>query len=411
MIRPARSHLASDNRARRAFAMRWFFNQSLFRLLIVTASVFTFALYGNNLVHCFNKYRPLIDGRTVQSNSSGGFLPSIPVMQAASAAESTPKLTFEGLTPELNGGGWVNSAPLSTTSLRGKVVLINFWTYTCINSLRTLPYVKEWSAKYRDSGLVVIGVHTPEFSFEREQPNVEIALREHNVTYPVVMDKNYEIWHAFSNEYWPAFYLVDARGQIRYRHFGEGGYKEMELAIQNLLKEKGSSDAEFPVDDIVGRGIEAPPSADERSPESYIGFRLAERFASPSGLKDNRGKHYGSPAKLVFNHWGLIGPWNVNAESAVLISAPARIIYRFHSRDLHLVLAPSKDGRPIRFKVTMDGVAPGNDCGVDSSPDGTGIVREPRLYQLIRQKGTVGDRTFEIEFLDPGVQALDFTFG
>jgi thiol-disulfide isomerase/thioredoxin len=376
---------------------------------MVTASVFTFALYGSSSVHCFNKYRLLFDRRTVHENPGAGF--SIPVVQAAEPAESRPNLTFEGFMPELRDGGWVNSAPLSTKSLRGKVVLITFWTYTCINSLRTLPYVKEWSAKYRNSGLVAIGVHTPEFSFERVQPNVEIALREHNVTYPVVMDNDYEIWRAFSNEYWPAFYLVDARGQIRYRHFGEGDYRDMELAIQDLLKEKGSSDVEFPVDDIVGRGIEAPPSADERSPESYIGFRLADRFASPGGLKENREKDYSSPARLVLNHWGLIGSWDVNAESAILISAPGGIIYRFHSRDLHLVLAPSKDGRPIRFKVTIDGAAPGKDCGVDSSPDGTGIVREPRLYQLVRQKGTVGDRTFEIEFLDPGVQALDFTFG
>ena len=382
------------------------------RLLIVTASTFAFALYGGNLVHCFNEYGPLLDRRFVHDDSGGRFLLTTPVVQAAGAAESTPKLTFEGLMPELNGGvAWVNSEPLSLKSLRGKVVLINFWTYTCINSLRTLPYVKEWSAKYRDSGLVVVGVHTPEFSFEREQPNVEVALREHNVTYPVVMDNNYEIWRAFSNEYWPAFYLVDARGRIRYRHFGEGDYGEMELAIQQLLKENGSKDAESPVDDIIARGIEAPPSADERSPESYIGFRLAERFASPGGLKENKGKNYGSPAKLVLNHWGLIGPWNVNAESAVLISAPGKMVYRFHSRDLHLVLAPSKDGRPIRFKVTIDGADPGNDCGVDASPDGTGIIREPRLYQLIRQKGAIRDRTFEIEFLDPGVQALDFTFG
>ena len=391
--------------------MKWSFITIWCRLLIVTASVFTFALFGRNLVHCLTKYSALFELRTVHGNSGGTFLPSILVVQTASAAEFKPKLTLDGLMPELKGGEWVNSAPLSTKSLRGKVVLINFWTYTCINSLRALPYVKEWSAKYRDSGLVVIGVHTPEFSFEGQKTNVEIALREHNVTYPIVMDDKYEIWRAFSNEYWPAFYLVDARGQIRYRHFGEGDYGEMELAIQDLLKEKGSNDVEFPVDDIVGRGIEAPPSADERSPESYIGFRLAERFASPGGLKEDREKEYGSPAKLVLNHWGLIGPWNVNAEGAVLISAPGKMIYRFHSRDLHVVLAPSKGGMPIHFKVTIDGAAPGNDCGVDSSPNGTGIVREPRLYQLIRQKGAVGDRTFEIEFLDPGVQAFDFTFG
>jgi thiol-disulfide isomerase/thioredoxin len=382
-----------------------------FRISIVTTSVFTFALYAGNVVHCFNKNRLLLDGRTVDENSGGSFLPSILVVQAAGAADSMPKLTFEGVMPELKGGAWVNSAPLSTKSLRGKVVLINFWTYTCINSLRTLPYVKEWAAKYRDSGLVVVGVHTPEFSFEREQPNVEIALREHNVTYPVLMDNNYEIWHAFGNEYWPAFYLVDAKGEIRYHHFGEGDYREMERAIQELLMENGSSDVESPVNEIVGRGIEAPPGSDGRSPESYIGFRLAERFASPGGLKENREENYGAPAGLLLNHWGLTGPWNVNTESAVLISAPGKIVYRFHSRDLHLVLAPSKDGRPIRFRVTIDGAAPGNDCGADSSSDGTGIVREPRLYQLIRQKGAVGDRTFEIEFLDPGVQALDFTFG
>jgi len=391
--------------------MKRSFIEIWFRLSIVTALAFTFVRYEGNLVHCFNKHGPFPDGRSVPDDSGGGFLLSTPVVQAAGAKEPMPKLTFEGLMPELKGGEWVNSAPLSTKSLRGKVVLINFWTYTCINSLRALPYVKEWSAKYRDSGLVVIGVHTPEFSFEREQSNVEIAMRERNVTYPVVMDNNYEIWHAFSNEYWPALYLVDARGQIRYRHFGEGDYREIEIAIQDLLKEKGSSDVESPDDDTVGRGIEAPPSADERSPESYIGFRLAERFASPGGLKENREKEYGSPAKLVLNYWGLIGPWDVNAESAVLISAPGKMVYRFHSRDLHLVLAPSKDGRPIRFKVTIDGAAPGNDCGVDASPDGTGIVREPRLYQLIRQKGAIRDRTFEIEFLDPGVQALDFTFG
>ena len=314
--------------------------------------------------------------------------------------------------PEIKGGvAWLNSTPLNSKSLRGRIVLINFWTYTCINSLRPLPYIKAWSAKYKNSGLVVIGVHTPEFSFEKEQPNVEAALREHDVTYPVVMDNGYQIWRAFSNEYWPAFYLIDARGQIRYHHFGEGNYGEMERAIQELLKQNGSRDAEVPPEAVAGHGIEAPPSADERFPESYIGYRLAERFASPGGLSENREKIYSPPLRLSLNHWGLIGPWGVNAESAVLVSAPGRIVYRFHSRDLHLVLAPSKDGRPIRFKVTLDGAAPGKDCGVDSSADGTGVVREPRLYQLIRQTGAVEDRTFEIEFLDPGVQALDFTFG
>jgi thiol-disulfide isomerase/thioredoxin len=346
------------------------------------------------------------------ANLTGGLLPRIPAVQAAGTGESRSKLAFDGFMPELNGGvAWLNSTPLSTKSLRGRVVLINFWTYTCINSLRPLPYVKEWSAKYKDSGLVVIGVHTPEFSFEKEQPNVETAMREHKVTYPVVMDNNYQIWRAFKNEFWPAFYIIDGKGQIRYQHFGEGDYGETEGAIQELLKDNGARGGELPIEDIIGHGIEAPPSTDGRSPESYIGFRLAERFASPGGLKENREKTYDQPARLNLNHWGLIGPWNVSAESAVLASVPGKVVYRFHSRDLNLVLAPSKDGRPIRFRVTLDGAAPGNNCGVDSSSDGTGIVREPRLYQLIRQKRPVEDRTFEIEFLDPGVQALDFTFG
>lgn len=265
--------------------------------------------------------------------------------------------------------------------------------------------------KYRDSGLVVIGVHTPEFSFEREQQNVETATLEHKITYPVVMDNNYEIWRSFNNEFWPAFYLVDAKGHIRYHHFGEGNYEEMEHAIQALLRENGSRGTELSVNDIVGHGIEAPPSADGRSPESYIGYRLSERIASPGGLKQNREKTYDAPEGPILNHWGLIGTWKVDGESATLVSAPGKITFRFHSRDLHLVVAPSKDGTPIRFKVTLDGTAPDNDCGSDSAPDGTGTVREPRLYQLIRQKSTVKDRTVEIEFLDSGVRALDFTFG
>jgi len=345
-------------------------------------------------------------------NPLAGFLRCVLAVQATPKGGPRPELKFKGYMPELNGDvAWLNSAPLSNRSLRGRVVLINFWTYTCINSLRALPYAKAWSAKYEDSGLVVIGVHTPEFSFEKIRANVEAATREQDVTYPVVMDNNYEIWRAFGNKYWPAFYLVDSKGQIRYEHFGEGDYEATELAIQALLKENGASDAELAVNDIVGRGIEAPPSGDERSPESYLGHRLAERFASPGGLKEDREKAYDPPSRLDLNHWGLVGSWNVNAESAALAAAPGKLVYRFHSRDLHLVLAPTRDGRPVRFRVTLDGAAPGNNCGADISPDGAGVVREPRLYQLIRQTRTIQDRTFEIEFLDSGVQALDFTFG
>ena len=383
-----------------------------YRGAVVAAAMIVLVECAGSLYCGPGNQAPFSDARATADNPSSRFLPRIPVVEAAGAQQLRPQLTFEGFMPELRGGvAWLNSAPLSTKLLRGRVVLINFWTYTCINSLRPLPYVKEWSRKYRDAGLVIIGVHTPEFSFEKEQPNVETATREHDVTHPVVMDNNYLIWRAFNNEYWPAFYLIDAKGQIRYHQFGEGDYGVMERAIQELLKQNGARDSELPVADIVGHGVEAPPSVDERSPESYIGYRLAERFASPGGLSKNREKIYSPPGRLSLNHWGLIGPWNVNAESAVLVSAPGRIVYRFHGRYLHLVLAPSRDGRPIRFKVTLDGAVPGNDCGVDSSPDGTGVVREPRLYQLIRQKGTVEDRTFEIEFLDPGVQTLDFTFG
>ena len=379
---------------------------------ILVAPMIALALCLSTLDNGPRESGPRFDGQAARSNPGLGFLPPIPAVQAAGAAESRPELTFDGFMPELNGGvAWINSAPLNTKSLRGKVVLINFWTYTCINSLRTLPYVKGWAMKYRDSGLVVIGVHTPEFSFEKEQQNVQAATLQHKIPYPVVMDNNYEIWRSFSNEFWPAFYLVDAKGRIRYHQFGEGDYIGLERAIQALLKENGSGGSELPIDDIVGHGIESPPSADGRSPETYIGYRLAEHFASPGGLKENREKIYDAPEGLILNHWGLIGTWKVDGESATLVSAPGKIIFRFHSRDLHLVMAPSKDGTPIRFRVTLDGAAPGNECGVDSAPDGTGIVREPRLYQLTRQKSTIKDRTFEIEFLDPGVRALDFTSG
>ena len=379
---------------------------------VVVAPMIALAVCVSSLDNGPREYKPLFDGRAGHDNRGRGFLPRIRVVQVVDTAESRPELTFEGFMPELHGGvAWLNSAPLSTKSLRGRVVLITFWTYTCINSLRTLPYIKEWFTKYKDSGLVVIGVHTPEFSFERDEQNVEIATREHKVTYPVVMDNNYEIWRSFSNESWPAFYLIDAKGQIRYHQFGEGNYGSTERAIQALLRENRSRGSEQPVVDVLGHGIEAPPSVDERSPESYIGYRQAERFTSPGGLRDKQAKTYEPPARLSLNHWGLIGPWKVDGESATLVSAPGKLIFRFHSRDLHLVMAPSRNGTPIRFQVTLDGTAPGNDCGVDSAPDGTGIVRAPRLYQLIRQKRTIEDRTFEIEFLDPGVQALDFTFG
>jgi thiol-disulfide isomerase/thioredoxin len=319
--------------------------------------------------------------------------------KAANAAEI--RLANEGTLPDLGGAiAWVNSTPLNGKSLRGKVVLVNFWTYSCINSLRELPYMKEWAAKYKDAGLVVIGVHTPEFGFEKERANVENAVRELKVAYPVAIDSNHIIWQSFNNEYWPASYIIDAKGHIRYHHFGEGEYGECERAIQELLKENGATGVNESVVPLSAGGIEAPPSPDVRSPETYVGNVRAEHQVSSKRL-----------TPLSLNQWGLSGPWDDGAEDAVLDRAPGRILFRFHARDLHMVLGAAKNRRTVHFKVTIDSAAPGNDCGIDVLPEGLGEVQEPRLYQLIRQKGSIEDRTFEIEFLDPGVRAFSFTFG
>jgi thiol-disulfide isomerase/thioredoxin len=346
-------------------------------------------------------------------------------------AEASPTLSDEGAMPDFGttltaptiatAGGkesfmpqspvWFNSAPLSSASLRGKVVLADFWTYSCINSLRNVPYLKAWATKYRDAGLVVIGVHTPEFSFEQEPANVSASLREYGITYPVVTDSSYAIWRAFGNEYWPADYFVDGKGRIRHHHYGEGDYAESEHVIQQLLKENGAHDVSASAVHVAAKGVEAPAGDDQQSPETYVGYRRAENFASPQALAREPRERYTLPTKLGLNQWGLGGAWDVGAESAMLQAAPGKIVFRFHSRDLHFVLGPAMKSKPIRYRVTLDGAAPGANCGVDCGPDGTGQVREPRLYQLIRQKGTIKERTFEIEFLDPGVQAFVFTFG
>jgi thiol-disulfide isomerase/thioredoxin len=315
--------------------------------------------------------------------------------------------------PDLVGAvGWLNSGPLNTNALRRKIVLVNFWTYTCINSLRPMPYVKSWAAKYKDAGLVVVGVHTPEFSFEHERPNVEWATRTFNISFPVAIDSDYRIWQAFHNEAWPAQYIVDGKGQIRYRHYGEGEYAQMERVIQKLLKENGAAGFDENTVSVSGTGVEAPPSNDERSPETYIGYRQAENFASPERVARDSRSMYTAPASPSLNQWGLSGTWNVGPEAAVLQATPGKVVFRFHSRDLNLILAPTKDGKPVRFKVTLDGAAPGENNGADSGANGNGEIREPRMYQLIRQKSfPIIDRTFSIEFVDPGAQVLDFTFG
>jgi cytochrome c biogenesis protein CcdA/thiol-disulfide isomerase/thioredoxin len=336
-----------------------------------------------------------------------------PKLAPTNASAAEPVLPDEGPMPELSGAiAWLNSPPLTREQLRGKVVVIDFWTYSCINCLRALPYTEGWYAKYKDAGLVVIGVHTPEFAFEKERSNVEQAVHDLKISYPVAIDSNYKIWQAFNNEYWPAHYFIDGKGRIRHHHFGEGEYDESERVIQELLKENGAKSLADGTINVTANGAEAAPDLqDTRSPETYIGYNRAEHFASAQLFAQDTRMAYTPQPRLTLNQWALGGTWKVGPESAVLDSAPGKIVFRFHARDLHLVLGPTRNGKPIRFKVTLDGTAPGDDHGSDADAAGAGTVQGHRLYQLIRQKGAVEDRTFEIEFLDPGVQAFAFTFG
>jgi thiol-disulfide isomerase/thioredoxin len=326
----------------------------------------------------------------------------------ASAAD----LGDEGRLPDFDGATeWLNSAPLHSKSLRGTVVLVNFWTYSCINSLRELPYMKAWARKYKDAGLVVVGVHAPEFGFEKNPANVKEAVAELKVGYPIPIDSNHAIWQAFRNEYWPADYFIDAKGRIRYHHFGEGEYEKSERVIQTLLRENGAAGLDESVVQITADGPEAPPSDDVRSPETYVGYARTEHFASAERMARDSRRSYSTPARLGLNQWGLGGAWNVGEEKGTLESAPGKIAFRFHSRDLHFVLGPAKKGMPVPFKVTLNGAAPGDDHGSDCSADGMGEIRQPRMYQMVRQKGAIKDATFEIEFLAAGAEAFSFTFG
>jgi thiol-disulfide isomerase/thioredoxin len=318
----------------------------------------------------------------------------------------------EGRVPDLDGAAaWLNSTPLRSKSLHGKVVLVNFWTYSCINSLRELPYTKAWAAKYKDAGLVVIGVHAPEFGFEKDPANVRYAVSDLRIDFPVPIDSDHSIWSAFRNEYWPADYFIDRSGRIRYHHFGEGEYEKSERVIQEILRENGGVGLDAGPVRITAAGVEAPPSEDVQSPETYAGYERTERFASRERLAHDSRMTYSTPSAPRLNQWGLGGLWNVGAERSALQAAPGKVVFRFHSRDLHMVMGSAKNGSHIRFKVSLDGATPGEDHGVDSGPDGSGEVRGPRLYQLIRQKMPAQDRTFEIEFLDPGVEVFSFTFG
>jgi thiol-disulfide isomerase/thioredoxin len=326
---------------------------------------------------------------------------------------ATVQLRVEGEMPSLHGAvTWLNSPPLTAAELRGKVVLIDFWTYTCINWLRTLPHIQAWATKYRDQGLVVIGVHTPEFGFEKNIDNVRRAIKEMGIDYPVAVDSNYVLWQDFNNEYWPALYIVDAQGRIRHHEFGEGGYKKSEMTIQQLLTEAGASNVSHDLVSVDAQGREKPADwSNLQSSESYVGYGKTEKFVSPSGEIRDKLRIYTAPARLRLNHWALEGDWTMEKHFVALNQPEGRIVYRFHARDLHLVMGPATPGTSVRFRVLIDGQEPGAAHGIDADSQGNGTVTEQRLYQLIRQPEPISDRTFEIEFLDPGVQAFVFTFG
>jgi cytochrome c biogenesis protein CcdA/thiol-disulfide isomerase/thioredoxin len=353
-------------------------------------------------------------GSMSMSNTNMAMSGGAPHGMMMSSEHAGGELPVEGEIPSFAGATlWLNSAPLTAESLRGKVVMVDFWTYSCINCLRALPFVKSWYAKYKDHGLVVIGVHAPEFAFEKDPENVRKAVKDLGVTYPVALDNDYAIWQSFNNQYWPAHYFIDAEGRIRGHHFGEGEYDQSEQTIRKLLVAAGNTDLPPAGMNAANvSGVQAPPDEmHDQSPETYVGYRRAENFASVGGFVQDQPRDYAAPAALKLNQWSLVGSWNVDAEKGVLQAAHGKIEFRFFARDLHLVLGPSKTGKPVHFRVTLDGAAPGGNHGVDTDAAGNGVIDGQRLYQLIRQTGTVGEHVFTIDFLDAGVQAYSFTFG
>lgn len=338
---------------------------------------------------------------------------TIAASQLALSRVAAAPFFSEGSLPSLDGATtWLNSAPLTKESLRDKVVLIDFWTYTCINWHRTLPYIRAWHEKYRDHGLTVIGVHTPEFGFEADAENVRRAAAEMNVEYPIAIDSKYAVWRALGNEYWPALYLVDAQGHIRYHKFGEGDYEQSERAIQKWLRRSGGNGFDSQLVSIDPTGAEvAADWRDLLSGENYLGYERTENFASRSGFAFDKSRNYFAPERLQRNEWALTGSWTAQKQMIQLNAASGSIAYQFHARDLHLVMGPAEGGKPVRFRVLIDGKAPGTSHGTDIDEQGNGMVTDPRMYQLIRQPKPIADRKFEIEFLDPGLKAFSFTFG
>jgi len=323
------------------------------------------------------------------------------------------RLPVEGELPSFDGANeWLNSPPLTPAGLRGKVVLVDFWTYTCVNWLRQLPYLRAWAEKYSGHGLVVIGVHTPEFGFEHDIDNVRRAVQDMRITYPVATDNNYAVWRAFDNYYWPALYFADAQGNIRHHHYGEGEYQQSEMVIQQLLADAGFSGFSMDMVSVDARGVEAPADWDSlRSPENYTGYERTENFASPGGAVPGKPHLYSFPEKLRLNEWALSGDWTMEEGAATLNVVDGQIANRFHARDLNLVMGPAVRGTHVRFRVLIDGQPPGAAHGADVNGEGDGTVREQRLYQLTRQEEPITDHIAEITFLDPGAQAYSFTFG
>ncbi len=321
-------------------------------------------------------------------------------------------LPVEGHVPGFDGAtGWLNSPPLTTADLGGKVVLVDFWTYTCINWLRTLGYVRAWAEKYADQGLVVVGVHTPEFPFERDVENVRQAAQDMRVEYPIALDSDYAVWQAFSNHYWPAVYIADVDGRIRHHHFGEGGYEECESVVQQLLREAGRDVGDDLVS-VTDDGFEAQADwSNLESPETYLGYDQGQNFASPGGAKLDQPRTYVAPDPLRLNGWALSGDWTVERGASVLNGADGRIVFRFHARDVNLVMGPPARGTSVPFRVLVDGQPPGDAHGLDVDDQGSGTVTQQRLYQLIRERGSITERTVEITFLAPGAEAYCFTFG
>jgi thiol-disulfide isomerase/thioredoxin len=342
-------------------------------------------------------------------------LAALPAEKAARRSTGTALVGSalqDDLAPLDTADEWLNSPPLTAEDVRGKVVVVQFWTYSCINWLRTLPYVRAWAGKYKDQGLVVVGVHSPEFEFEKDVDNIRRYSKEMGIGYPVAIDSDFSIWRAFRNQYWPALYFVDAEGRIRHHQFGEGNYEQSERMIQSLLAEAGQSAVSADLVSNVARDVEvAADWANLKTPETYIGYGRAGNFASPGGLRADSRRKYSSPPRLALNNWAMAGNWTVRKQFALLNEANGRIAYRFHARDLHLVMGPAKRGATVRFRVLIDGQPPGNAHGADVDAQGYGTLTGQRLYQLIRQRQPIMDRTFDIQFIDPGAEAFAFTFG